>query len=131
MMRDSRSGRSPLRFRWPRTNEVQSRIARFHHLIDRRDVGAPILALRREHTVACGGQAVETALPLARPLDPAALDPAAILETQEGWVESRERERQLTARPRLDQLADLVAMTRTRFEEGQHDHLDAALLQLR
>src|SRR4051812_47477792 len=121
MMRDSRSGRSPPRFSWPRTNEVQSRIAGFHHLVDGRDVGAPVLALRREYPVAFGGQPVETALPLARLLDPAALDPAAVLETQQCRVERRERECQLAGGPSLDQFADLVAVTRTRFQEGQHD----------
>src|SRR4029077_17421523 len=63
--------------------------------------------------------------------DPPALDQTAVLEAQEGGVQRRQREREPSARPRLDQLSEFVAVPRPRFQQRQNQHLAAALFQFR
>src|SRR5262249_53314666 len=75
---------------------------------------APGGALRREDVGARRREAVIAAAALARLLDPAPLDPAALLEPIEERIQRRDAERQHAAGPRLDQLAQLVAMARLR-----------------
>jgi hypothetical protein len=57
---------------------------------------------------------VEPTAPLARVFDPGALDPSALLEAIEQWIKGIDVKRQLAAVPYVDQLAQLVAMTRVR-----------------
>src|SRR5918912_1780781 len=98
-----------------------------HHRLDRADERRPGLPLLGQLAASCRREPVETAPPLARLLDPAALDPAAVFETEQRGVERGEREGQPAARARLDQLADLVPVPRTGFEQRLDEHLDAAI----
>src|SRR5688572_22615943 len=132
-MRASRSGARSGSARRSRTNACQSRIGvgGAHDGVDRLDVRLPRLALPREHTAAFRREAIEAALALAGFLDPSPFDPAAVLETEKRGIESRQREGEAAAGAGFDELADLVAMARAGFDERQHQHLGAALLQLR
>src|SRR5687767_9400940 len=130
-MRASRTGECAGSAIRSRTKASQLRTARSDHVVDGRHVGRPRLSLLLEHAAAILRQPVITALAFAGLLDPAALDPAAILEAEQGRVEGRERELQPAAGSLLDQLADLVSVPRPRFNQRQHEHLRAAFLQFR
>src|SRR5262245_31924874 len=69
----------------------------------------PRPALLLEHLLALGGHAVVPPAALSGLLDPAPLDPAAVLEAIEQRIEGRDLEPHRPARPRLDQLRQLVA----------------------
>src|SRR6185295_10955172 len=112
-----------------RANSCQSRIADAHHVVDGGDVGLPRRALLRQHAPALTREPVETALALARLLDPTALEPPAVLEPEQRRVQRGQREGQPPARPGLDELADLVAVPGSGLDERQDQHLDAALLE--
>src|SRR5262245_3087670 len=128
-MRASRPGsRSSSRTR-SRTNARQSRISAIHHVVHGLDVELPDGTLIGQNPAARRRQSVETAIALARLFDPATLDPAAVFEPQERRIQRRQRKGQPAARPRLDELADLVAMARPGVDERQDQHLDAAFLQ--
>src|SRR4051812_22930154 len=107
-MRDSRSGVSPGSVSRARTNAFQSGIAALQHRVDREDVRSPRLSLLGEHPPALRREPIEASLPLARSLDPAALNPAAVLEPEQRRVERRQRELQTPSRARLNQLANLI-----------------------
>src|SRR5579871_5145927 len=113
-----------------RTNARQSRTAGPHHIVDGGDVGPPRLALAREHPPAKSREPIEAAVPRAGLLDPAALDPAPRLQAQERGIERRQREGQPSARSRLDELADLIAVARPILDQGEDQHVQAALLDL-
>src|ERR687898_1542888 len=105
-MRDSRARARSRSTRWLRTYCSQSRMGGPHDSLDGADEGLPGLALFGQHAASLWREPVEAPSPLTCLLDPAALDPAAVLETQQRGIERRKGERQLPARPRLDQLAD-------------------------
>src|SRR4029079_13267712 len=67
---------------------------------------------------------------LAGALHPAPGDEALVLEAAQDGGERCDPESQLAARRALDLLADLVAVARPSFEERQHEHFRAALLEL-
>src|SRR4051812_27695803 len=100
------------------------------NLFDRVDELAPIVPLCRQDVAPLRGQAVETAAPFARLLDPLAGDPAALLEAVEQRIERGDLELQPPAGSLFDQLADLVAMPRPRLDQRQDQQLGAALLEL-
>src|SRR5258706_4066230 len=91
---------------------------------------APRAALRREDARTGGGQPVVAAPALARFLDPAADDPAALLEPVQQRIQRGDAEFQHAARSRLDQLAQVVAVARLIFDERQDEELGAPLLEL-
>src|SRR5215213_2587863 len=97
---------------------------------DRGDELAPATALRRQDLFARGGQAVIAPPPLARLLDPAPLDPAALLQAVEQRVERGDVEAQDAPRAPLDQVADVVAVPRLLFDQRENEQLGAPLLQL-
>src|SRR4029453_17494788 len=66
----------------------------------------------------------------APPFPPPALNPTSFLQPIEERVERRHMKLQLAGRPVLDELADLVAVTRAGFENRQDNQLRRALLQL-
>src|SRR3954454_7523450 len=109
-MRDSRSGVRPGSVSRARTNAFQSGIAALHHRIDGDDVRSPRLPLLSQHPPALCRQPIEAALPFARTLDPAPLDPAAVLEPEQRRIERRQRKFQTPTRAGLNQLANLVAV---------------------
>src|SRR3954453_9194412 len=98
-------------------------------LSERGDEPRPVGALLGEHLPAGLGDAVVAAAALAGLLDPAALDPAAVLEPVEGRVEGGEREAQPAIGPLLDQLRDLVPVVALVFDNREDDQLGAALLR--
>src|SRR5437870_13552234 len=98
--------------------------------IDSADELAPAVALLGEDGGASRRELVVAAAALARLLDPAPLNPAALLEAVEQRIQRRDAEAEHAARARLDQLAQLVAVARLRFDERQDEQLGAALLQL-
>src|SRR6185503_634206 len=66
----------------------------------------------------------------ARLLHPAPLQPPPLLQPVEKGIERRDVEAQASVRARLDELADLVAVARTGFEQGEDEELRRALLEL-
>src|SRR3712207_5459433 len=81
----------------------------------------PRVALRRQNLLALGRQAVVAASALARLLDPATLNPAALLKPVEQRVERRDVEAQQPARALLDEAPDLVAVARAVFDEREDE----------
>src|SRR5947209_5434011 len=67
---------------------------------------------------------------LADALDPAPFDQPAVLEAIQGGVQRRDVKADGPARPRVDQLSDLVAVAPAFFEEGEDEELRAPALQL-
>src|SRR5262245_6533038 len=94
------------------------------------DEVAPSVALRFEHLRARWCQTVVAAAPLARLLDPAALDPAAFLEAVQQWVQGGDAERQQPTRSRFDQFAQVVAVARLILDQRENQELRAPFLQL-
>src|SRR5688572_11578893 len=90
----------------------------------------PGMALPRQHTAALGGEAVEAPPPLAGLLDPLPLQPAPLLEAIQERIERRDVELQMTARPGLDELADLVAVAGARLHDRENHQLRRPLFQL-
>src|SRR5262249_49945406 len=116
---------------------ISSLIARGHsgmfvssNPADGLDEIAPRVALRSQHARAGWRQPVVAPPPLARLLDPAALDPAALLQPVEQRVERCDAEAEQATRARFDQLAQVVAMPRLILDERQDQQLGAPLLQL-
>src|ERR1051325_314041 len=97
---------------------------------DRENELAPGVALRGEHVGADGRQTVVATAALSGLLDPAAQNPAALLESVEQRVQRRDAELQQAAGSQFDQLAQLVAVARLVFEERQDEELGTALFQL-
>ena len=85
---------------------------------------------RRQHALTCWRQSIEAAPALARLLDPRPLDPAALFEAIEQRIEQVEVKHQPPARPRFDQLAELIAVPGSGLQHGQQEQFGGALLQL-
>src|SRR3954468_15388766 len=130
-MRNSRSRARSGNDRWSRTYRSQSRTGGPHDCFDGPDERLPGLPLLAQDAAPLRREPVEASAPLTRFLNPAALDPAAVLEAEQRGVERWEGKRQLPARAGLDQLADLVSVARTSLEQRQDEHFAAALFQLR
>src|SRR5687768_9604224 len=126
MISRSRSGRSLSEASRVATSALQSGMILLRNPLDRVNEFGPVAALRRQHAAAFGCQPVEPAPALVRLLDPLAGDPAALLEAVEQRIERRHLELQPAARALLDQLADLVAVTRACFHQRQDQQLGAA-----
>src|SRR5262245_7469253 len=103
MISASRVGRSRSVARRCRRSPFQSGMIDSRDEAHRLDERFPGLALAGEDAPALGREAVEAAPPLAGLLDPAAAQPAALLEAVEQGVERRDVELQPPVRPRLDQ----------------------------
>src|SRR5579862_2855728 len=98
--------------------------------VDGFDELAPGGALRVEHLRALGRQAVVAAPALARLLDPASLNPAALLEAIEQRIERGDAEAQEAARADFDQLAEVVSLAWLIGDEREDQQLGAPLFQL-
>src|SRR5688572_6735168 len=97
------------------------------HRAHERLPGAPLPV---EHAPALGGERIEAPPALAGLLHPPAAQPATLLQPVEQRIERRHVELELSVRPRLDQLADLIAMPLARVEDRENDQLRRAFLQL-
>src|SRR4029453_16542185 len=100
-----------------------------HDAVDRLHELPPGRPFAGEHLPALRGEPKEAAAPLAGPLLPAAFDESAALEPDEHRIERRDAQIQLAARALLDALADVVAVPRSRLEQGQDQELRAAFLE--
>src|SRR5262245_5305343 len=100
------------------------------HPPDRLDEGVPGLPLLDKDALALRRQPVEAAATLIGLLDPRPLDPAALLEAVEQRVERIDVKLQLSARARLDQLAQVVAMPRAGIEQREDEQFSRAAFQL-
>src|SRR5262245_56272193 len=87
---------------------------------------APRAALALEDLRARRRDLVVATPALPRLLDPAPLNPSALLEAIEQRIERGDAKLQHTVRPRFDQLAQVVAVTRLIFEEREDQQLRAA-----
>ena len=88
-------------------------------------------SLPRQHAPSLARQLVVAPPPLAGLLDPPAFDPAALLEAIQHRIERRDPEGEGAFGPRLDQLADLVAVARPLLHQRQHQQRRAPLLHFR
>src|SRR6185369_2743557 len=113
-----------------RTAVRQSCIAFSGNSVDGGDELAPTRALGLERGTAGRGELVEAPAPLAGFLDPAADDPAAVLHAVEQRIERRDVEAQNAARPRLDELLELISVPRLGVEQSEDEKFGAALFQL-
>src|SRR5262249_38875607 len=102
-----------------RTSRAQSSLDMFasRHAANSFDERVPRLSLQRENAPSVGSHPVEASTPLPGLLDPRALDPAALLESIEERIEGIDVERKLAAGPRVNQLAELVAVAGPRVEQ--------------
>src|SRR5439155_18493783 len=94
---------------------------------ERGDEGVPGRAALGEDAASFGRDVVVTAPPLARFLHPATLDQPPPLEPVQQRIERRGMELEDAVGPLLDQLGDLVPMAGALLEEGEDEHLSAAL----
>src|SRR5688572_20593880 len=99
------------------------------HASYRLDECRPGLPLLGEEALSLRRQLVEPAAAFVGLLDPGALDPAALFEAIEQGVEGVDVELQLTARPGLDQLAQVVAVPRARVEQREDEQLRRSAFQ--
>src|SRR5687768_1997127 len=109
---------------------VQSGMFASRHLSNRFNELIPSLPLSQQHTLTGGRQPIETAPALAGLLDPCALNPPALLEAVEQWIERIEVEHQPAAGLHLDQLAEFVAMPGSGLQHRQQEQFGGSLLQL-
>src|SRR5262245_59924277 len=98
--------------------------------VDGLDERPPRVALRCQDVRTGGREAVVAPAALPGLLDPAALDPAAFFEAIQQRIKGCDTERDGTARLRLDQLAQLVAVPRLRLQQREDQQLGASLLEL-
>src|SRR5262249_958249 len=120
-----------------RAFESAARTARFQsdtlgsgHAVDGGDEVVPDALPLLEDGTALGREAVVAAAALARLLDPAALDEAALLEAIEERVEGGDVEAEDAVGALLDLLVDLVAVAGAAGEEREDQQLRAAFLEL-
>src|SRR5690606_26768219 len=92
------------------------------------DEARPGFALAREYAATFRGQRIEAAAPLAGLLDPAALQPAALLQPIQQRVQRSDVKADAARGAVLDQLADLVAVSCACLDDRKDDQLRRALL---
>lgn len=90
----------------------------------------PSAPLGGEHAPAFFGQVVIAAAALAGLFNPTPVDPAALLDPIEHWIERGDAEFHGTGGALLDQLADVVTVAGLVLEQGEDHQLGAPLLQL-
>src|SRR3982751_6866300 len=105
-----------------------SRVLDRGDLRQRGDETAPVGALLGQDAPPRVRDPVVTPPAGARLLDPASLDPAAVLEAVQGGVQRRERERQPAVRALLDHLRDFVPVMGLAFDDRENDQFGAAFL---
>src|SRR5258706_10725207 len=116
----------------PRTSRAQSSLDMFasRDAADGFDECRPRLPLLHEDAPSVGSHLIEAASPLPGLLDPRASDPAALLQPIEQRIEGIDVEPQLAVGPRVDQLAQLVAVAGPRVEQREDEQFGGAFLQL-
>src|SRR6476619_2559373 len=112
MMAPSRTGSSLRPAIRSRISGFQSGMLQLRDAIDGCDEGLPDAALRGENFLPIASQFVVAAAALARLLNPAAFDPASVLESVEQGIEGSRIELEGAVGARLDEFADFVAVSR-------------------
>src|SRR4029077_2345224 len=97
--------------------------------VDRFDELAPAGALLRQHVFARGRQAIVAAPTLPRLFNPPATNPVPFLQSIKQRIKGSDVESDRAARTQLDQLANLVSVPGTIFEQRQNHQFSAALFQ--
>src|SRR6476660_1857236 len=97
--------------------------------VDRFDELAPAGALLRQHVFARGRQAVVATPTLPRLFNPAATNPVPFLQSIKQRIKGSDIESNRAARTQLDQLANLVSVSGTIFQQGQNHQFGAAFFQ--
>src|SRR5215471_8039580 len=97
--------------------------------VDGFDELTPAGALLRQHVFAGGCQTIIATPALTRFLDPAATDPIPFLKAIEQWIKGSDIESNRATRTQLDQLAYLISVPGTIFEQRQNHQFSATLLQ--
>src|SRR5262249_15707367 len=109
--------------RRPRTSRAQSSLDMFasRDAADGFDECGPCLPLLRENAPAVYRHLLETAAPFPGVFDPRILGPAGLLKAIEQRIEGIDVERQLAAGPRVNELAQLVAVAGPRVEQREDE----------
>src|SRR6185312_16819964 len=89
----------------------------------------PGAALLFQNLAPGGGQLVITAAALALLFHPASQDPSALLQPVEKRIKGGDVERQCALRLAVNELADLVTVTRPGFQQREDEQLSAAFLE--
>src|SRR6266550_6434719 len=89
----------------------------------------PAGALLRKHVFARGRQAIVAAPALTRLFNPAATDPVPFLKSIKQRIKGGDVESNRAARTQLDQLANLVSVSGTIFQQGQNHQFGAPFLE--
>src|SRR6476646_6674289 len=97
--------------------------------VDGFDKLTPAGALFRKHVFARGCQAIVATPALPRLFNPAATNPVPFLQSIKQRIKGSDVESNRAARTQLDQLANLVSMSGTIFEQGQNHQFGAALFE--
>src|SRR6267378_2214960 len=97
--------------------------------VDRLDELTPASALLRQHVFARGRQAIVAAPPLPRLFNPAATNPVPFFQSIKQRIKGSDIESNRAARTQLDQLANLVSVSGTIFEQRQNHQFGAAFFQ--
>src|SRR5512132_3594459 len=89
----------------------------------------PAGALLRQHVFARCRQAIVAAPALTRLFNPAATDPVPFLKSIKQRIKGSDVESNRATRTQLDQLANLVSVSGTIFQQGQNHQFGAAFLE--
>jgi hypothetical protein len=113
-----------------RMGSVQSGIFVSGNAADGLDEGLPPVAALDEHFAAGGSESVIAATALSGFFDPAALNPAAVLEAVEERVEGGDAEFDGAAGAGFDELGDFVTVALLCFEKGEDEEFGAAFFEI-
>src|SRR5215470_8559614 len=95
--------------------------------VDGFDKLTPASALLRQDVFASRGETIVSAPALAGLFNPAAPNPIPFLKSIKQWIKRGDVESNRATRTQLDQLANLVSMPSTIFQQGQNHQFGAAL----
>src|SRR5262249_28390275 len=97
--------------------------------VDGFDELTPAGALLRQHVFARGRQAIVATAPLTWLFDPTAPNPVPFLKSIKQRIKRSDVESNRSARAQLNQLADLVSVSGTIFQQGQNHQFGAAFFE--
>src|SRR5437588_5511896 len=106
---------------------LKSRMLNPGDQVDRFDELTPASALLRQHLFARGSQAIVAASALPRLFNPAATNPVPFLKSIKQRIKGSDVESNRAARPQLDQLANLISVAGTIFQQRENHQFGAAL----
>ena len=101
-----------------------------HDVLNRQNKLIPDATLGREIFAADWRQAIEPASALPSFFHPAASDEISLFQTDEDGIERADAKLDTPFGARLDQLANFIAMARSRFDQGENEEFRAAFFEL-